>query len=311
MTNCIKLFIMKKILVPTDFSDCALNAIKFAADLSNKFNSTIHIAHTHQRIVPSDTVFNIDLESKIVAKENEVFKEYIKELMLMDFMQGVSVKTSLDAVFQLEDILIMDKYEDVDLIVMGSHIIDGIEEFFIGSNTQKFIQLAYCPVISIKEEVKISDIKSIVFASDFKQEVIPKYEVIKNFAHKIGAKLHYLKIMTPKDYSIEEDEIGDIARFVKTTGINADEVNLFKAVSIERGIIKYCREENINMLAIETHGRTGISHLLQDNIAESLSNHMLIPFFSVKIGVERGELSDPLLDFLIEKNLIINKKSYG
>jgi nucleotide-binding universal stress UspA family protein len=302
---------MKNILVPTDFSECALNAIKFAADLSRKMNSTIHVAHIHQRVVPSDTTLNIDLDSKIVFREKEVFKNYIKELKQMAFMKDVKLKTSLDTVFQLEDVLVMDKYENVDLIVMGSHVIDGIEEFFIGSNTQKFIQLAHCPVISIKEEVKISDIKSIVFASDFKKEVLPKFEVIKNFARKIGAKLHYLKIMTPKDYSAEQQEMTDIAEFVKITGINPDEVNLFKAVSIERGIIKYCREAKASMLAIETHGKTGLSHLLQDNIAESLSNHMVIPLFSVKIEEERRMLTDTIVDFLTKKNLIFKKQNYG
>jgi len=302
---------MKNLLVPTDFSECALNAIKFAADLARKMNSTIHITHIYQRAVPSDTSINIDLDSKIIFKENEVFKKYIKELKEMTFMKDVKLKTSLDTVFKLEDILVMDKYDDVDLIVMGSHVIEGIEEFFIGSNTQKFIQLAHCPVISIKNEVKVSDIKSIVFASDFKEEVLPKFEVIRKFSNKIGAKLQYLKIMTPKDYSVEQKEINDIAEFVNSTGIDADEVNLFKAISIERGIIKYCQEENVDMLAIETHGKTGLSHLLQDNIAESLSNHMVIPLFSVKIEEERGVLTETIVDFLTKKNLIIKKQSYG
>jgi nucleotide-binding universal stress UspA family protein len=159
--------------------------------------------------------------------------------------------------------------------------------------------------------VKVSDIKSIVFASDFKKEVLPKFEVIRNFANKIGAKLHYLKIMTPKDYSVEQQEMNDIAEFVKTTGIDAGEVSLFKAISIERGIIKYCREEKADMLAIETHGKTGLSHLLQDNIAESLSNHMVIPLFSVKIEAERGVLTDTIVAFLTEKNIIIKKQRYG
>ena len=292
---------MKNILVPTDFSECALNAIKFAADLSLKLNSTIHVVHIHQRVVPSDANLNIDLDSKIVFREKEVFENYIKELVGMDFMKDVKLKTSLDTVFQMKDILVMDKYEDIDLIVMGSHIIEGIEEFFIGSNTQKFIQLANCPVISIKEEVNISDIKSIIFASDFKKEVLPKFEVIRNFAHKIGAKLQYLKIMTPKDYSVEQQELIDITEFVKRTGINPDEVSLFKAISIERGIIKYCKEKGTDMLAIETHGKTGLSHLLQENIAESLSNHMIIPLFSVKIEDEREVSTDSIVDFLTEK----------
>ena len=65
------------------------------------------------------------------------------------------------------------------------------------------------------------------------------------------------------------------------------------------------------MFAIETHVRPGFSHLIKDNIAESLSNHILIPMFSVRIDEEAGALSDGIVEFLIRKNLIIKKQSYG
>lgn len=302
---------MKNILVPTDFSECALNAIKFAADLSKRLDATVNVSHIHQRTIPSDTAFNLELDSKIAFKENEVFKAYIKELGKKDFMKGVKLKSSLDSVFELHEILAIDKYVDIDLIVMGAHVVDGVEEFFIGSNTQKFIQLAHSPVIVIKDEVKVSDINSIVFASDFKKEVRPKFEVIRKFADVVGAKLHYLKVMTPKDYSVEQEEMKDIADFVKSTGIDENEISLYQSVSIERGIIKYCKEAKADMLAIETHGKTGFSHLLQDNIAESLSNHMLIPLFSVKIEEERGMITDVIVDYLTEKNLFTKNESYG
>ncbi|MBL4669892.1 MAG: universal stress protein [Flavobacteriales bacterium] len=302
---------MKSILILSDYSDCALNAIKFAADLSRKFDARIHVTHIHQIVVPGDIAFNINTYVQISSKEKEIFKTYIKKLSQQDFMKGIKLQSSLDTVYQLYDVLVMDKYDDIDMIVMGSNGVDGIKEFFIGSNTQKFIQLAHCPVIVIKDEVKVSNIKSIVFASDFKQEVIPKFHVIRDFAQKIGAKLHYLKIMTPKDYSVEDKEMNDIADFVKSTGINANDVSLYQSVSVEQGIIKYCKETKANMIAIETHGRTGFSHLIKDNIAESLSNHILIPMFSVRIDEEAGALSDGIVEFLIRKNLIIKKQSYG
>ena len=69
---------MKNILVPTDFSECALNAVKFAAELAKKNNATIHLAHIYQRIISNDTVFNIELEADIIAKEKENFDNYIK-----------------------------------------------------------------------------------------------------------------------------------------------------------------------------------------------------------------------------------------
>ena len=295
---------MKNILVPTDFSECALNAVKFAAELAVKNDASIHLAHIYQRVISNDTAFNIELEADIIAKEKENFEIYLSDLSDQPFMKGVKVESSIVSVYKLWDILVMDRYDNIDMIVMGSNGVDGVEELFIGTNAQKFVQMAECPVIVIKNETKLDDIGSVVFASDFKKEVIPRFKVIQKFANSIGAKIHFLKIMTPKDYSIEEEEMADIANFVKETGVDSKEVSLYQSVSVERGIIKFCKEIDAGMIAIETHGRTGLGHLIHDNIAESLANHTVVPLFSVKIENEREALTNVVSDFLTEKNLI-------
>ncbi|PCI93764.1 MAG: hypothetical protein COB15_15810 [Flavobacteriales bacterium] len=292
---------MKNILVPTDFTDCALNAVKFAADIAKKTNATLHLAHIYKRVISNDTAFNIELEIDIIAKEKENLKTYIADLSKQDFMKGVDIRSSLSSVYKLHDILVMEKYHNTDMIVMGSEGVSGIEEFFVGTNTQKFVQMANCPVIVIKDEVRLDDIKSIVFASDFKKEVVPKFKVIESFANLIGAKLHFLKVMVPQDYSMEEEEMEDIANFVNATGVDAEEMNLYQSVSVERGILKFCKEIKANMIAIETHGRTGLSHLFKDNIAENLANHTVVPMFSVKIEKEREALTNVVTDFLADK----------
>jgi hypothetical protein len=55
------------------------------------------------------------------------------------------------------------------------------------------------------------------------------------------------------------------------------------------------------MITIETHGRTGLSHLFKDSIAEYLANHTVIPMFSVKIEKEREALTNVVTDFLADK----------
>ena len=190
------------------------------------------------------------------------------------------------------------------MIVMGSNGVSGVEELFVGTNAQKFVQMAECPVLVIKSETKLADIKSLVFASDFNKEVIPRFEVIQKLANSIGAKIHYLKVMTPQDYSIEKESLANIDFFVEKTGVNASDVKLYQSVSVERGIIKYCKEINASMIAIETHGRKGLGHLLNYNIAEGLANHSTIPLFSVKIEQDTTGLADAVTGFLSKKNLI-------
>ena len=67
---------MKNILVPTDFSECALNAVKFEAELARKKDATLYMAHIYQRILTSETTFNIKLEIEIIAKEKDNLETY-------------------------------------------------------------------------------------------------------------------------------------------------------------------------------------------------------------------------------------------
>ena len=297
---------MKNILVPTDFSDCALNAVKFAAGLAKKSGATIHLVHIYQRVLTSSIEFEISFDASVMEREQAVFNKQMIKLTQLDCLKGIKVLCSLEAVYRLWDVLVMEKYFDADLIVMGSKGIDGVAEIFVGSNAQKFVQFAECPIIVIKEEVPVADIKNIVFASDFKKEVIPKYNTIKKFAQLVGAKLHYLKVMTPSDYFMEEEELEDRVNFSKATGVDISDIELQMEITVEKGILEFCKANHADMIALETHGKTGLAHLLQDNIAESLSNHSILPVFSVKIEKRKSSPYHQAHRLLLPKKLTVS-----
>jgi hypothetical protein len=53
---------------------------------------------------------------------------------------------------------------------MGSKGANGFEEALIGSNTEKVVRHAKCPVLTVKSKVGIDQVKEIVFATSFKEE---------------------------------------------------------------------------------------------------------------------------------------------
>ncbi|MBL4592998.1 MAG: universal stress protein [Flavobacteriales bacterium] len=297
---------MKNILIPIDFSDCSLNAVKLAAEIAKLTDATLNLAHINQT-----SLYNIGLsEINIEQQEQQHYNEEMIKLMQMEFLKGINVLCSFDTVYLLADVLVMNKYENINLVIMGSHGVEGIKEFFIGTNTEKFVQLADCPVIVIKNEVKLSSIKTILFASDFKEEVINKFNVFTKFCHLIGAKMKFVKIITPNDYIDEKKTTDEIGFFIQSTGIDGEKIKFYKAVTIERGIIKYAEEINADMIAVETHGNTGLSHLLNKNIAEGLTRHAAIPLLSVKMQNKTVNISQKIVDFIEEKNLLNKKMGY-
>ena len=57
--------------------------------------------------------------------------------------------------------------QEVDLVIMGSHGADGWEEAFVGSNAERVVRRANCPVMVIKGPVNLSEIQNVVFAADY------------------------------------------------------------------------------------------------------------------------------------------------
>ena len=161
---------MKKIIVPTDFSECAENEIRVAAQIAKKQkDSEIHLVHFYERPVSGYTLqFEVDNERLRELKEE--IKQTMHELSERDYMHGVHTISHYVPDEDVTELPKLDIVPDADLIVMGSHGISGMKELFIDSNTQKVVQLSDVPVLVIKEQIDDFSMKNFVFASNFYSE---------------------------------------------------------------------------------------------------------------------------------------------
>jgi len=82
-----------------------------------------------------------------------------------------------------------------------------------------------------------------------------------------------------------------MADFVKKFELKNYTANIFNAVNIEKGISDFAEEINTDLIAIETHGRTGISYLINGSIAEDIATHIARPVLSVKMEETFGYIS--------------------
>src|SRR5690554_3426649 len=159
---------MKKILVPTDFSEYALNAAKLAAAIAKKFDARIYFLHVvsmpeyETGIMPGQSRQDI-AEGLFILKK---VKMDFNKLLESDFLEGVNVATAIQYDGVYESVVEQSKKHDIDLIVMGTHGSSGyINDFFIGSNTDKIVRLSKTPVLTTREEVKNPKFENITFAS--------------------------------------------------------------------------------------------------------------------------------------------------
>lgn len=275
---------MKKILVPTDFSEQADYALEAASQLARKYDSEIYLLHLlelpEQFIDPASTGSNQVPEAIFFMRKAHEKFEKVKQ---REILNGIPVYEAVIFKETFKGILDVGKKNDCDLIVMGSHGASGLKEVFIGSNTEKVVRNSDIPVLVIKEKTDILNTKSLVFASDFVPNVKKSFEEATKFAEKIGAKIHLVYINTANKFKTTEQLEKKMDKFLEGVDFKDYTLNVYNAESIEKGILKFSAKMNADLIGISTHGRKGLAHFLNGSISEDLVNHAKTPVVTFKI----------------------------
>lgn len=274
---------MKKILVPTDFSDQAENALKVAAQLAKKYVSEIYLLHmleipiqemdalTTPSALPEAMFFMKLAEQKF---ETLTSKSYLKDIKVHDIVKTYpSFSSVIDTCHE----------HNVNLIVMGSHGASGFKEMFIGSNAEKVVRTSDLPVLVIKNEHTDFTVDRFVFASDFKKDNKETYRQATVFAQSFGAKMHLLMVNTANDFISTSEAKKRIENFIKDYDFKNYSVHIYNDETVESGILNFSEEIDADLIGISTHGRQGISHFFNGSIGEDVVNHSNRPVITFKI----------------------------
>lgn len=281
---------MKTILVPYDFSEEAENAFTFAKGLATLTQGHLKLLH----VIEIPTGQNFNTTGEVGIGSDELQNVYMMELVEKRKKQIAAIKEknsnhpfkfSTKVSFGNPYASIAGEIADIkaDLIIMGSKGTSGLEELLIGSNTEKVVRHSNCPVITVKGPVLPTEIRNILFASDFGEENKAIFTQLKKLQESLQAELHLVKINTPNSFENSKDSKAKITEFIAKNKLDHVTFEIYNSDSEEDGIIQYAEDNNIDLIAMATHGRTGFMHLLSGSIAEDVVNHSKRPVWTMKI----------------------------
>ncbi|GAB3203299.1 nucleotide-binding universal stress UspA family protein [Pontibacter aydingkolensis] len=282
---------IKRILVPTDFSEQARNAFEVAIAIARRTGAGIKVMHAVE--VPYGSGFSAtgdltmqtdSMEHVYVLQLLEKTKADMARLVNSVDHAGVDVVQQVDVNRPINQIKRTIKEDGVDLVVMGSKGSSGLDEFLIGSNTEKVVRTASCPVLTVKQRNPEFTVNEIVLASDFKREIRHAVEHFKTFQALFGARMHLVYINTPGAFESSSNISQKLEHTAQKYGLQNYTINVYNDVMEEDGILHFAEDIRADLIMMATHGRTGLSHLLSGSIAEDLVNHTNIPVltFSLK-----------------------------
>ena len=283
---------MKKIIVPTDFSGAALDALKVAADIAAKYKGvTIHLVHVFEKPVSGITLqFEVDMP-KLREMKKFIF-EKMEDLCKSKFMKGI--KTSIHVIADIE---VWEFYKDkelqgADLIVMGTHGVKGNRTAFISSNTHKVLQTCSIPILTIKEYGGTFKMKNIIYASSFMDAEDADFDRIKPLINHFNSVVHLLKVNTRHNFDCTWSSKWAMEAFVKKHNLKNFTINTFNDYTVEDGILHFASADEIDMIVLETHGRTDFKQLFNPSVTQRIVNWIWKPVLSLLLSKDNsGEQS--------------------
>jgi len=280
---------MKKILVPCDFSSQSVSAFRVALDIARMSKAEVHLVNVVELPVMHDTVlmpvlsFEEDLLKELKEKGDNQFEKLKKK-----YAEDIINKVQGTVVYGSPSIMILRFIEEegIDLVVMGTKGVSGVREALIGSNTEKIVRRSPVPVLTVKKYVKVSEIKDIVFPSTLQVDHEDLVARVKDLQKFFDATLHIVFINTPTNFTRDTVTNKRLSDFVKKTGIKNCTTNIFNDPYEESGVINFAHMVGADMIAMGTHGRKGLAHILSGSLTEDIVNHVDAPTWTLMIRKE-------------------------
>lgn len=267
---------MKTILVPTDFSEPAKNAIEYAVKLAKEFHMNLQLLHLFHVPIPPPMDIPVDIHtSEMIQKQKEAVLK--KEAEAIHEKYGVKVNYSVKVNFAVDGIL----DEKADLIVIGMQGANNLSDVLMGSVTTSVLRESKIPVFVIPEKTKFKKPKKIVFACDFDyQKNTNTYETLKGFAEKFDSKICVLNVSKNKQLEIAEETHASKQLEKSLTNIEHeyffhDNENLVEEIN------EFVADQKADIVAVIPHKYNIIENLFHKSISKKLAFYTQVPLFVI------------------------------
>jgi nucleotide-binding universal stress UspA family protein len=276
---------MKRILVPTDFSKQAQIAVETAADIAKRAKADLILLHVIEEATGGS--FNVEGEMGNVSDnwEDKIFtlklieraKKQMAKFADDPNLAGIKVRQELRVGTPFHGMRTIITEQKVDLVVMGTAGQTKVEEMIIGSNTEKVVRHANCPVLTVHKKPLRSDFKNIVYATSMSKDEEVFSRIVRRTQQVYDSTVHLVRINTPGNFQRDAVVKKYMQDFAKKLQLKNFTINVFNDLSEEEGIVYFADSIGADLIAMATHGRTGFAHVLAGSIAEDVVSHSKRP----------------------------------
>ena len=277
---------MRKVLVPTDFSDNSKNALNYAIELFKYDVSAFFIMHAYQDEIYADDALRsretTDQVTEIISNRSQLKLESIlKEIRETspNPRHTYTIVSSNSMLIEEADKIVDE--ENIDIIVMGTRGKTNDRSLTFGSHTLQVLKYVQCPVLAIPENFKGMQPRHILFPTNY---LIPykrrELKLLCELAAPYRAVIDMLYISKSDTLALRQENNQD---FIKEE-LCKNKIN-FKFgndKSITNAIYTYIKENNIDMLVMVNTRHSFLENLLFPSTIDKVSLNLDIPFLALQ-----------------------------
>ena len=276
---------IETLLVPTDFSECSLNAVEIAVIIAKTHQSKVILLEVVHKL---PTIHNLDEDEVVQQQHDAVLRQKLSRITdladkLRDLHQ-INITAMISMGRTQETIIETAKNIGSDLIVMGTHGVKGVKEFIIGSNVYGVIESAHCAVLSIPQTAKVRSFDHILFPVRNIPNSLDKTAFLKRFVEGSEAKLTLFGIgeTGEEDQKQLKTKIVELEKSLNEFGIEYSLISEFTTKNFSDQVLHKADELDCDLIVITSKVETSLSDFFLGTFAQQIVNHSTIAVLHIK-----------------------------
>jgi len=259
---------MRKVLIPTDFSEVSKNAIVYALNLYKNTKSSFTIIHVYQPSIDlaQHEIVDSSLGMQDVKRDN--MNNLLSSIHSLAKECNIKIESSIEVGFTIETIVKLS--EDYEVIVMGSTGSNNIINNFFGGISTGVASKSKCPVFLIPDNAVFNTLENILYAFKLKELNNEIMENVIEFAKRYNSTLHFVRIVNSDDGNDYLYELPDTKNIKFSTGI-------IKTNSFTKEINNYVKNKNIDLLIVATKHRKFWNKIFHKSFTKKLTISSSVP----------------------------------
>ncbi len=273
---------MKKILVPTDFSDAAKNAARYAVELAaNNPGTSIILLNVYDKLAPG-------ADGSLLTETEEDRKRVLKQAlanMEIELQEISDVQIEHVAVEGHSLVEAVEKYvrdNGVDVVVMGITGATRLEQIFMGSNALNMARQGVCPVIIVPPGAKFKKIENVLFASDFKNvKGTTPTAPIKSLLSIFKPKLHIVNVDSEHYVELTQEFKAEREALEKMFSEFSPEFYFIRMYDFLDAISSFTADHQIDLIVTVPRRHSFLKGLYKTSHTKKLAYHSHVPVVAI------------------------------